>query len=94
MTPQQLGPNPDLSKSVRRQYGPKCPGCGRVIPIGAEDIASDLDIRKFREILRQQPYKVKWETCPAPNCGYSVEAKLHLIEFGEPDDILPAQETF
>jgi hypothetical protein len=65
-----------------------------VIPIRADDVAPDVDISAFREILRRRGYKVKWEHCPAPNCGHSIEAKLHLVQFGEPDDTLPAQETF
>lgn len=81
-------------KPIRRQYGPVCPGCSRVIPVGAEDISPDVNILAFREILRQRGYAVKWEQCPAKNCGHSIEAKIHLLEFGEPDDVLPTSETF
>jgi hypothetical protein len=94
MTSEQPQPKAAPSKTIRRQYGPICPGCGRVIPIGAEDVAHDVDISTFREILRRQGYKVKQEHCLAPNCGHSIEAKLHLVQFGKPDDTLPAEKTF
>jgi len=94
MTPEQPQLKPDLSKAIRRQYGPICPGCGRVIPIGADDIAPDVEIATFRETLRRRGFTVKWEHCPVPNCGHSIEAKLHLIQFGKPDDTLPAEKTF
>jgi hypothetical protein len=81
-------------KPIRRQYGPKCPGCGRVIPIGADDIAPDVHIVHFREKLRRDGYQVLPAYCVSPGCGCSIEAELHRVEFGEPDDILPTQVTF
>jgi hypothetical protein len=93
MIPKQPQPKAAPSKTIRRRYGPLCPGCGRVIPIGADDVAPDVDILTFRETLRRG-FTVKWETCPAPNCGHSIEAKLHLVQFGESDDTLPAEKTF
>lgn len=65
-----------------------------MIPVGAEDIPPDVDIFAFREILRRRGYTAKWEHCPAPKCDHQTEAKLHLLEFGEPDDTLPTSETF
>jgi len=62
--------------------------------IEADDIAPTTDIREFREKLRRDGYQPKWENCLRPGCGHSVEAKLHLVNFGEVDGVLPAEETF
>lgn len=86
--------DPKPTKPIRRQYGPICPGCGRVIPIGVEDLDPSLDISVFREILRQRGHTVRWEPCATPNCGHSAETKLHLLQFGKLDATLPAEETF
>ena len=94
MTTERSQSELDPSKPFRRQYGPKCPGCGRVIAIAAEDVAPNVEIRAFREILRRRGYRVEPAHCPSKNCGHSIDAQLHLVEFGEIDDTLPAEDTF
>lgn len=94
MTIEQPSTEPDPARPVRRQYGPICPGCGRVIPLGAEDIAPNVNIATFREKLRREGYKVELAVCAIPGCGHSIDAKLHLVNFGALDPTLSTQDTF
>jgi hypothetical protein len=84
----------DPSKPIRRQYGPICPHCKQVIPIAADDIAPNVDISTFREKLRRDGYRVHPATCLYRGCGHTINAKLHLVNFGVRDDTLPTEETF
>lgn len=94
MTSQPLDSNSTPLESIRRQYGPVCPNCKRVIPIGADDIEPNVDIATFRERLRRLGYKPPEAVCLYRGCGHRGDARLHLIHFGLRDDILPTRETF
>jgi hypothetical protein len=94
MTIERSSTKPDPAKPVRRQYGPICPGCGRIIPIGAEDIAPNVDIATFREKLRREGYTVQSAVCTFRGCGHSIDAKLHLVNFGALDPTLSTRDTF